>query len=221
MLEGTSTGACRRIVSGLSPTTECNAVSYGSSLCVFFLPHQSFFNHSSLILSAAQTTVNHGLCPETHFSFDRPFPSPLDGTSLVSIMPFVGHMAFNGNDYSDGEPPQSVAVSTLSWTPFAQLIAACSPAVNARQSEVPLSHFPVTQSPSPVQADPIPHRCSQVVPPQSTPVSVPSVAPFVQDVHTEPSHCVLPQSASKTHAFPSAHALQTDPPQSVSVSSPF
>ena len=169
VLEGTSTGACRRIVSGLSPTTECNAVSYGSSLCVFFLPHQSFFNHSSLILSAAQTTVNHGLCPETHFSFDRPFPSPLDGTSLVSIMPFVGHMAFNGNDYSDGEPPQSVAVSTLSWTPFAQLIAASSPAVNARQSEVPLSHLLVTQSESDAHAAPSPHRWLQVGKYSSTP----------------------------------------------------
>ena len=111
VLEGTSTGACRRIVSGLSPTTECNAVSYGSSLCVFFLPHQSFFNQSSLILFAAQTTVNHGLCPETHFSFDRPFPSPLDGTSLVSIMPFVGHMAFNANDYSDGTVIRIIVVA--------------------------------------------------------------------------------------------------------------
>ena len=79
--------------------------------CVFFLPNQSFFNHSSLILSAAQTTVNHGLCPETHFSFDRPFPSPLDGTSLVSIMPFVGHMAFNANDYSDGTVIRIIVVA--------------------------------------------------------------------------------------------------------------
>ena len=82
MLQGTSTGACRRIVSGLSPTTECNA-----------------------------TTISHGLCPETHFSFDRPFPSPLDGKSLVSIMPFVGHMAFNGNDYSDGGEVQFYATA--------------------------------------------------------------------------------------------------------------
>ena len=73
VLEGTNTGACRRVVSGLSETTVCN-----------------------------KTQAAHSLCPERHFTFDKPFPSPLDETSLVSIMPFVGHMAFNGNDYSDG-----------------------------------------------------------------------------------------------------------------------
>ena len=74
VLEGTNTGACRRVVSGLSATTVCN-----------------------------KTQAAHFLCPERNFTFDKPFPSPLDETSLVSIMPFVGHMAFNGNDYSESQ----------------------------------------------------------------------------------------------------------------------
>jgi len=82
VLEGTNTGACRRVISGLSATTVCN-----------------------------KTQKAHFLCPERHFTFDTPFPSPLDGTSLVSIMPFVGHMAFNGNDYSDGGEVQFYATA--------------------------------------------------------------------------------------------------------------
>jgi len=33
---------------------------------------------------------------------DRPFASPLDETSLITILPFQGHIAFVGNTYSDG-----------------------------------------------------------------------------------------------------------------------
>ena len=59
---------------------------------------------------------------------------------------------------------------------------------------VSLSHFPVTQSESSSQLgvqEPVsqmPQRWSHVVPPQSTPVSVPSLIPLLQDVHTEFSH---------------------------------
>eukprot|EP00039_Didymoeca_costata_P023790 m.8277 g.8277 ORF g.8277 m.8277 type:complete len:915 (-) comp3864_c0_seq1:40-2784(-) len=40
---------------------------------------------------------------------DRPFSVDLDSTSYVTIMPFVGHIAFNGNEYQDGGEVQFYA----------------------------------------------------------------------------------------------------------------
>jgi hypothetical protein len=36
------------------------------------------------------------------FTVDSPFAMLLDTTSKITILPFQGHIAFNGNDYSDG-----------------------------------------------------------------------------------------------------------------------
>ena len=36
------------------------------------------------------------------FIIDRPFTVPLDSGSHITILPYTGHIAFNGNDYSDG-----------------------------------------------------------------------------------------------------------------------
>ena len=38
-----------------------------------------------------------------HWVLDRPFTVGLDASSRVTIMPFIGQIAFNGNRYSDGE----------------------------------------------------------------------------------------------------------------------
>ena len=44
---------------------------------------------------------NVGAKPDV-FTVDRPFTVPLDGGSHITILPYTGHIAFNGNDYSDG-----------------------------------------------------------------------------------------------------------------------
>jgi hypothetical protein len=38
----------------------------------------------------------------TLWTIDRPYTVDLDETSRVSITPFIGQIAFNGNYYSDG-----------------------------------------------------------------------------------------------------------------------
>merc|ERR1719174_1063257 len=43
------------------------------------------------------------------FVIDRPFSVALAASSLVTIVPFVGHIAFNGNYYSDGGEVQFYA----------------------------------------------------------------------------------------------------------------
>ena len=58
------------------------------------------------------------------------------------------------------------------------------------------------------------------MPPQSTPVSVPSFTPLTHDVHTLPSHCPLTQSSAELHAEPLGHPSQSGPPQSAAVSFP-
>jgi hypothetical protein len=62
------------------------------------------------------------------------------------------------------------------------------------------------------------------VPPQSTPVSLPSFTPSLQVVATQTWVIVLQaievQSDSCKHCFPSGHAAQMPPPQSTSVSLP-
>lgn len=43
------------------------------------------------------------------FSIDRPFTTALDATSNVTILPYIGNIAFNGNNYSDGGEVQFYA----------------------------------------------------------------------------------------------------------------
>ena len=45
----------------------------------------------------------------TRWIVDRPFTAPLDQTSRVTIMPYIGQIAFNGNAYSDGGEVQFYA----------------------------------------------------------------------------------------------------------------
>ena len=74
-------------------------------------------------------------------------------------------------------------------------------------------HLPVAQSRSLRQPWAIEHRFSQVVPPQSTPVSVPSFTWLTQEVHVSASHCPLAQSVATRHSFASAQGSQSLPPQ--------
>eukprot|EP01052_Picozoa_sp_SAG31_P021399 SAG31_NODE_1653_length_7624_cov_3.068970_1_plen_224_part_10 len=67
----------------------------------------------------------------------------------------------------------------------------------------------------------MPHRLLHLLPPQSGPVSPPSVMLLKHDEQTPLVHCPLEQSASRTQCDPSAQGLQNDPPQSALVSSPF
>ena len=45
----------------------------------------------------------------TQWMIDRPFTVPLDNSSRITIMPYIGRIAFNGNDYSDGGEVQFYA----------------------------------------------------------------------------------------------------------------
>ena len=38
----------------------------------------------------------------TQWTLDKPYTVDLDESSLVSITPYIGQIAFNGNHYSDG-----------------------------------------------------------------------------------------------------------------------
>ena len=91
--------------------------------------------------------------------------------------------------------------------------------VSARQRLVTPSQ--VEQSPSAAQGTPIAHVAAQVAPPQSGPVSTPSLTPFEQEVHLLASHCVLVQSLACRQSRPSKHGVQVPPPQSTSVSALF
>lgn len=66
--------------------------------------------NSTGFIELIQDGQQSGLClgmagPKTAehvFTIDRPFSVPLDSTSMITILPFQGRLAFNGNDYSDG-----------------------------------------------------------------------------------------------------------------------
>ena len=63
---------------------------------------------SFVLLQAGQPSglcigvANGGGNQQQAFTVDRPFTHPLDATSHITILPFQGTIAFNGNDYSDG-----------------------------------------------------------------------------------------------------------------------
>src|SRR5262245_10995871 len=66
-------------------------------------------------------------------------------------------------------------------------------------------------------------QAGQVIPPQSTPTSLPFFMPSVQldPMHRPFAHTPFAQSAATRQARPSAHFGQPMPPQSTSVSAPF
>jgi hypothetical protein len=113
--------------------------------------------------------------------------------------------------------PQSTSVSRSALVVSVQV----SCGVSARQRLVTPSHLPVEQSPSAAQGTPIAQVAAQVAPPQSGPVSTPSVTPFEQEVHALASHCLLVQSLACRQSRPSKHGVQVPPPQSTSVSALF
>ena len=80
--------------------------------------------------------------------------------------------------------------------------------------------MPVTQSEFDAQSPLTPQRASQVVPPQSTPVSVPSATPLVQLVQTPSSHCSLAQSLAALQTLPEPQPPHSAPLQSSSDSVP-
>ena len=79
------------------------------------------------------------------------------------------------------------------------------------------------QSPLPLHIAPPPQRCVQIVPPQSTPVSVPFRTVSVQDgaTHTFAVQTPFRQSVASAHTLLVVHFEQSGPPQSVSISAPF
>eukprot|EP00040_Diaphanoeca_grandis_P025574 m.141853 g.141853 ORF g.141853 m.141853 type:complete len:943 (+) comp30217_c0_seq1:33-2861(+) len=55
------------------------------------------------------SVATHAAGNLTVFSIDRPFTNDLTNTSEVTILPFIGHIAFNGNNYTDGGEVQFYA----------------------------------------------------------------------------------------------------------------
>jgi len=60
--------------------------------------HRKLDEGHDVCLSVASPSVGN----LTVFKIDRPFTNDLTASSEVTIMPFIGHIAFNGNNYSDG-----------------------------------------------------------------------------------------------------------------------
>jgi hypothetical protein len=92
------------------------------------------------------------------------------------------------------------------------------------QLQIPSLHFSLMQSEFTKHSFPL-MQDEHVSPPQSMSVSAPFFTPSEQvagvQVLAEPSHTPLKQSEPTMHAFPSAQARQSPPPQSTSVSWPF
>jgi hypothetical protein len=86
----------------------------------------------------------------------------------------------------------------------------------------PASQWVDVQSVLARHAPPLAHF-GQAPPPQSTPVSLPSLVELVQlgAVQTVPVQLALVQSAAIEHVLAFAHFGQVPPPQSTSVSFPF
>ena len=66
--------------------------------CFFIRPH--FTLRYSSLLSAPDLSS---------WILDRPFPFAITAENHATIIPFVGHIAFNGNYYSDGGEVQFYA----------------------------------------------------------------------------------------------------------------
>ena len=88
---------------------------------------------------------------------------------------------------------------------------------------LPLRHVPVEQSFDDAHSFEWAHFPQ--LPPQSVSVSLPFSTPSVQvgawQAGGKPEHTLLEQSGLALHALFAAHAEQSEPPQSVSVSVPF
>src|SRR5436190_16938600 len=113
------------------------------------------------------------------------------------------------------EPPQSMSVSLLFFTPSVQLGTAQVLVV------VPV-HTPLTQSPATAQVFPFAHF-EHIGPPQLRSVSMPFLTASSQagTAHNPPVHTPLVQSPPFAQILPSTHFGQVPPPQFRSVSAPF
>lgn len=132
--------------------------------------------------------------------------------SVVPEQPLPGRQRLHAG------PPQSASVSVPSFCPFAQVAAAphvpnpfpCCPA-----------QTPLAQSGAALH--PLPTRHTGHEPPQSTPVSSPSLTASVQVAarHTPLTQWLVTQSVALTQPFPFSHLAQAPsaPPQSTSLSS--
>jgi hypothetical protein len=83
-LDGPAASECRRIVSS----------SGGSS--------SSSSDDGNLSPSPPSSSLSTTFAGPTSFVVSKPFRAPLTAGTNVTIMPFVGHIVFNGNYYSDG-----------------------------------------------------------------------------------------------------------------------
>ncbi|WP_248354746.1 hypothetical protein [Anaeromyxobacter oryzae] len=118
-------------------------------------------------------------------------------------------------------PVQAVLQQTPSTQkPLAQAPGAAQASPSGAAQTLPLQ-APLAQSPLEAQVLAVPQR-GQVVPPQSTSVSVPFLTASAQlgDWHEPDAQTPLEQSRPRTQALPSAHAGQAPPPQSTPVSAP-
>ena len=91
----------------VSPASATVGASIGLDSCNNSLSHWRHVNNNFELLEHGATpsglcvgVANGGGNQQDVFIIDKPFTYPLDQTSHITILPYTGQIAFNGNDYS-------------------------------------------------------------------------------------------------------------------------